>query len=372
MTSGGIIFKPPGMGGAERYVAFLSEIFDFPLHVLYSDVNHGAWIDEQMVHEFGEKPALPVLGRRVGGSFLDRMEYAFWKPPKEYDVVLSSGLVSKATVHYPHQTRVHLAIGVHQGAFGIPPRDVFSSNAFVKALQKANRALLRDQEASHLERGDAVVAQSEPTADIIEFYLGVKPDAVINPPVAVNSFHDDRPADEDIYLYVGGLHVYKQLDTVVEAFDGLDERLVVAGDGAEREKLERMAGDNIEFLGYVSEERKRELLARCEAVIQNHEFGVATVEALAAGAPVIAVDHRDIRNTQLLHLAAYSADIIDEGVNGIYFEDSNEAEPIRDAVRRAEATDWDHAAIQETAKPYSFDRIERQWRAVVRDASEGA
>jgi glycosyltransferase involved in cell wall biosynthesis len=365
MVNGGIIFKPPGMGGAERYVAFLSNIFDVPVHVLYSDVDHEQWIDGDSVEEFGAKRSLPLLGRRVGGAFIDRMEYAFWKPPKDYDVVFSSGLISKPTVHYPHQSRIHLAIGYHAGAFGIPPRDTFSSNSVIELWQKMNRLILRDQERSHLERADVVVAQSQPTADAIEFYHGVTPDAVINPPVDTDTFYSDRPSEEDFYLYIGGLHIYKYVDQVVEAFNSLPHNLVVAGDGAQRDELEARAGENVEFLGYVSEQKKRELLATCSGVLQNHEFGVATVEALASGAPVIAVDHHNIREKQVLHHAAYSADIIEDGINGLYYPDSTGPSHIREAIERAEGIDWEHGAIQATAEPYTHDAIEADWKEVL-------
>lgn len=361
---GGIILRPPGVGGVTEYVKFLAKVFDIPVYLLYSDIDEAIWGDVDVV-EFGQKRGLPVVGRRGIGDFIDRLEYAFWKPPKDWGYVISVGLPTKATVHYPDQRRIHLAIGFHQGSFGIPPRNEFSDFRIVEYLQKVNRIQLRTWEEAGLERADVIVAQSDLTKTAVEFYLGVSADEIIHPPVDVDSYFSDRPSDDNFYLYLGGLRDYKYLDQVVKAFNDLPHRLVIAGDGPERDKLERMAADNIDFVGYVSPEEKRRLFSRCKGLIQNHEFGTTAVEALAAGAPVIVVDHSNPVEKEVLRIGAYPTDLIETSVNGIVYEDSTGIKPLKEAVKTAENTTWDHDEIQESAERYGYDRIATKWRELI-------
>lgn len=354
----GIVFKRPGSGGAARYVGALARWFDAPVHVLgeTGDDVPNTWGDVT-VEAFGRRPSLPLIGRRGVGAFLDRLEYAFWRPPADHDVVISSGLVAKETVHRPGQTRIHLAHGFHRGAFGVPVRDGTSDRATVAALQRANRLLLRALEPRALDRVDVLVANSPFTADMIAHYHGIEADAVIAPPVAVDDFEVGDSGGP--YLYLGNLAPYKGVRDIVEAFADLPHELVVAGDGPLRDEIEALAGDGVTVEGYVSEDRKRELLRDSSGLIQhsvNETFGVTTVEAFASGTPVIAIDREN------------NPHLVDDGVNGVLF-DRRGPDAIRAAVERAETVDWDPRAIAETAAPYDADSCETRWRSLLDDAA---
>jgi glycosyltransferase involved in cell wall biosynthesis len=82
----------------------------------------------------------------------------------------------------------------------------------------------------------------------------------------------------------------KRVDVVVEAFRRTGLPLVVIGDGPERRRLEAMAGPNVRFLGRCSDAEATGWLERCRAYVYAglEDFGIAPVEAMAAGAPVIA------------------------------------------------------------------------------------
>jgi glycosyltransferase involved in cell wall biosynthesis len=112
---------------------------------------------------------------------------------------------------------------------------------------------------------------------------------VVYPPVAVDSFYH-RPSD-DYYLIVGELVAYKRIDAAVREFSASGRRLRIVGDGPEYRALRASAGRNIEFTGRVSDPELRELYARCRAFLLpgEEDFGIATVEALASGKPVIAL-----------------------------------------------------------------------------------
>jgi glycosyltransferase involved in cell wall biosynthesis len=113
--------------------------------------------------------------------------------------------------------------------------------------------------------------------------------AIIYPPVDTSRFEPSGRV-EDYYLIVGRLVPYRRVDVLIEAFNRLDRPLLIAGSGRDRERLEAMAGPNVTFLGYVPDERLPDLLARCRAFIfpGEEDFGIAPIQAMAAGRPVIA------------------------------------------------------------------------------------
>jgi len=112
---------------------------------------------------------------------------------------------------------------------------------------------------------------------------------VIHPPVAVGAFVNE-PA-EDYYLIVSELVAYKQLDYAVRTFAQNGRRLCIVGDGPELATLKRLGRSNIEFCGRVPDADLRTLYARCRAFLLpgEEDFGIATVEALASGKPVVAL-----------------------------------------------------------------------------------
>jgi glycosyltransferase involved in cell wall biosynthesis len=82
---------------------------------------------------------------------------------------------------------------------------------------------------------------------------------------------------------------HKRISTAIEAFNRLRRPLVVVGDGPDARRLRRMAGPTVKFVGRVDDARVAQLLAGCRALVvtANEEFGIAAVEAQAAGRPVI-------------------------------------------------------------------------------------
>ena len=113
---------------------------------------------------------------------------------------------------------------------------------------------------------------------------------VLPPPVAVERFRWDQPRD-DVYVSLCRLVPNKRVDVVVEAFNRTGLPLVVLGDGPERRRLEAMAGPAIRFLGRLSDQETAAWLERARAYVYAgmEDFGIAPVEAMAAGAPVIAL-----------------------------------------------------------------------------------
>ena len=137
-----------------------------------------------------------------------------------------------------------------------------------------------------------IVANSQTVRDRIRSYLGRKAE-VIYPPCDLAAFR--WRGQQGFYLSTARLSPLKRVDKIVEAFLQMpDKKLVVASGGEELPRLVRLAAGapNITFLGWVSEEKLRELMGEAIATIYipvAEDFGMSPVESMAAGKPVIGV-----------------------------------------------------------------------------------
>jgi glycosyltransferase involved in cell wall biosynthesis len=137
------------------------------------------------------------------------------------------------------------------------------------------------------QRVDCYLANSHTTRARVKAYFGRDAD-VIYPPVEIHRFTPGEVGD--YYVVLSELVAHKRIDRAVEAFNRLGRRLVIVGDGPDLYRLRRLAGPTVTFTGRVSDLRVTELLAGCRALVLPavEEFGIAAVEAQAAGRPVIA------------------------------------------------------------------------------------
>jgi glycosyltransferase involved in cell wall biosynthesis len=116
---------------------------------------------------------------------------------------------------------------------------------------------------------------------------------VIPPPVDTEFYTPALPSRkrEDFYLVVSALVPYKRVDQAVAVCTHLSRKLIVIGAGPERQRLEAMAGPTVRFLGWQPDEAIRDHYRRCRALLfpGEEDFGIVPVEALACGAPVVAL-----------------------------------------------------------------------------------
>ena len=153
---------------------------------------------------------------------------------------------------------------------------------------------------------------------------------VIYPPVDTEYYVPGGMPGDD-YVAVSRLVAYKRIDLLLEAFRGLpDRKLVIVGDGPEYARLKAAAGANVEFTGFLPSEQMRDRLQRARAFLfaAVEDFGIAPVEAMACGTPVIALRRGGAAETVLgLDAAAPT---------GVFFEEQT-AQAITAAVRVFEA-----------------------------------
>lgn len=152
---------------------------------------------------------------------------------------------------------------------------------------------LRRWDVDTAKKVDHFLCNSEAVRERISKIYG-RDAVVIHPPVDGQFFKSDslpKRDGEDYYLVVSALTPYKRVDLAVEAFNGFNRKLLVAGDGPSRRGCEKLAKtDNIRFLGNVSDEELNRLYVQATALIfpQEEDFGIVPLEAQACGTPVIA------------------------------------------------------------------------------------
>jgi glycosyltransferase involved in cell wall biosynthesis len=175
--------------------------------------------------------------------------------------------------------------------------------------------------------------------------------AVVHPPVAVERMRCAEP--EDYYLVVGELVPYKRIDLAVRAFSTCRRTLHVVGDGPQYAWLRSLAGDNVRFLGRLSDAELIEEYAHARAFVLpgEEDFGIAAVEALASGKPVIALKRGGALESVPVHTPA----------GGIFFRDPDEAH-LLEALDRFERLEpeIDPEPLQAWARRFSEAEFERR------------
>ncbi len=207
------------------------------------------------------------------------------------------------------------------------------------------------------QRVDRYVANSHLTAARVQRYFG-RESTVLHPPVEVGRFHPAPAGGVGAdYVVLAELMAHKRIDVAIRAFDSLRLPLTVIGDGPEARRLRRIAGPTISFTGRISDARVAQLLAACRAMVvtATEEFGIAAVEALAAGRPVIALDEGGVRES------------VTEGETGTFFE---RCEPgaLAEAVARFDALGIDPAVCRASAERFSTERFRATLAGIVEAA----
>jgi glycosyltransferase involved in cell wall biosynthesis len=207
------------------------------------------------------------------------------------------------------------------------------------------------------QRVDRYVSISELTAARIRRYFG-RESTIVHPPVELERFHP-APPDEvgEHYIVVAEQMAHKRIDVAVRAFTALGRPLVVVGDGPEARRLRRLAGPTVTFTGRVSDERVAELLrtARALVVTAAEEFGIAAVEALASGRPVVALESGGVLES------------VTPGVTGAYYPE-NTPEALAAAVVAFDPDEVDPADCVAAAERFGTLRFQAALRGIVAEA----
>lgn len=208
---------------------------------------------------------------------------------------------------------------------------------------------LRKWDLSAAQRPDYYVANSKAVANRIKSIYG-RSSHVIYPPINLHRF---RPSieQEDYYIVLSRLVSYKRIDIAIEACTRLNRRLLVIGEGPDRDRLETLAGPTVSFLGRLTDSEVEQHASRCRALLfpGEEDFGMAPLEIAAAGRPTIAFR------------AGGAIETIIEGTTGVFFDKQDPFE-LMAAIEKFEQQEWSSQALRAHAQRFSADVFQDSFR----------
>ncbi|MBU1018587.1 MAG: glycosyltransferase [Patescibacteria group bacterium] len=337
-------------GGAEKVVLAIHRMF--PDAPIFTSI-----YDEKKLPQFAEADVRTSFLQKWPKSKKKHQLYLKWMPMafeqfdlSDYDIVISSshscakGVITKpSTMHvsYCHTPMRYVWDDCHRYINDYPwPR-------IVKKIAPCFLHKIRLWDRLAADRVDYFISNSDYIGERIKKYYK-RDSKTIYPIVETNDFYLSSE-EEDFYLAVGRLIPYKKFDLIVDAFNHLGKPLKIVGRGPEMKRLKRMAGKNIEFLDYVSDEDLRMLYSTCKAFVfpQIEDFGIAPVEAMASGRPVIA------------YAEGGALETVKDGVSGVFFKTQSTEALIR-AVQKFEGKDFDPKKVASSVADFGRERFEKE------------
>lgn len=267
-----------------------------------------------------------------------------------FDLVISScSAFAKAVRTRPSAT--HIAYIHTPMRYAWDREGYLATSSLPVAARAAARVLhpfLRHWDRRMARRPDVLIANSMSVQQRIRDYWGLDSE-LIQPPVRM----DDIPvseADDGYLLVVSRVFAYRRLDLLVRAATSLGRRTIVVGEGPELAGLKAVAGPTVEFVGTKGREAVVDLVARCHAYVVpgDEAFGIAPVEAMAAGKPVIA------------YRGGGALDTMVDGMTGIFF-DRQTPEALAEAIVSLDGMNFDPKVIRANAERFSAPVFRRRF-----------
>jgi glycosyltransferase involved in cell wall biosynthesis len=278
---------------------------------------------------------------------------------RDYDLILSSShCVAKGI--FPHRalhiSYVHAPMryvwDMHDAYFG------GDTSPLTRLGMLLWRRYLQGWDVAASARVDYFLANSRNVAAKIQKLYG-RQATIIHPPVDLEKFHVGG-AQEPYYLIVSALVPYKRIDIAVRAFNEMRLPLKVVGEGPLRKRLERSAGPNIEFLGWVDEAVLAALYGSCQALIfpGEEDFGIVPLEAQACGRPVIAYGKGGVLDT-VIPVQANAENV--SSASGVFFSEQTPAHLIEavEVYRKLQGR-FNPEKIRDNAAQFSAQRFRDQ------------
>jgi len=299
----------------------------------------------------------PFLRKRYQKIFpLYPMGIRSLKLRKEYDLIISSesgpakGIVNKFNA--PHLCYIHS-----------PMRYCWShKQMYIDAVSFAVRPLmsfflerLRKWDEKTVNNVDKYISNSQNVADRVAKYYSRKAE-IVYPPISEAFFKNYKPLSKnrDNYLSFGAITPYKKIDLLVDSFNENGKRLIIIGEGSEREKLEKKAKENITFVGGVDWENVKEIIYNSKALLfpGEEDFGMIPLEVMAHGLPVIA-----FKKGGALETVVENKNNISKS-SGIFFNDQT-SESLQSAIDFFEdnMNQFDAMWIQDHARKFAEEQF---------------
>ena len=300
-------FLKKSFGGAEKVTFILNDLFNagystpdiFALTSNIKSLKRNSFKESEVKTSFIQ--SLP-FGKTNVQNYLPILPYAIEQfDLREYDLIISSShAIAKGVLTSPDQLHISYVHTPMRYAWDQMNTYLKKSKLSKIGFQIPLRFMLyklREWDFYSSQRIDYIIANSNFTSKRIKKYWGLE-SYVINPPVDIKRFKYNKNRG-NFYMSVNRLVPNKRIDLLIKAFNKLNLPLIIIGDGPERFKLEKISKNNIKFLKKISDREVENYMSRCRAFVYAgiEDFGIAPVEAMASGAPVIAYGRGGIMDT---------------------------------------------------------------------------
>jgi glycosyltransferase involved in cell wall biosynthesis len=330
------------MGGAERVAAAMHD--SFPSAPIYTTVALPHRLPKELRGADIRTSAmqhLPAMERRFRQYFMLYPLAVEHFDLSEYDLIFSSssGYAKgvKRRSNAVHVCYCHTPMRWVWRYEDYAARENFGRAA--KSLLPLSLWGLKKWDLRAARKPDYYIANSRIVADRIKQVYD-REAVVIPPPIDVDRFHMSSQVD-DYYLVLSRLVPYKRIDLAIEACKRLGRRLIIIGDGPDRDRLQKLAGPKTEFLGRQPDGRVNHYASRCRALLfpGEEDFGMVPLEVNAAGRPVIAFRGGGANETVI------------EGRTGIFFKKPTSASLV-EAIEKFESRSWDQHELRRHAERF--------------------
>lgn len=351
------------VGGAEKVLLEIHKMFpEAPIYTSKYDKKGINWFLDADVRT-GWLQIFPTVLRRFLGPL--RQRWFLKLDLSEYDLVISVTGAEAKSVKVPN--------GVHVSYCHVPTQYYWQMyddyiknpgfgflNPIVRGCFRLLVKPLRKADFEAAGKVDQFVTISEYARELILKYY--KREAVIvHPVVEVADFARElvEKSVENFYVVSSRQVTWKRLDLAIKACLKMKQKLVVIGEGPEHKNLMKIAGgsDLISFVPLLTKEELAKYLAKAQGYLfpSLEPFGIAPVEALAAGCPVIAFGEGGAR------------DYIKNGENGILFEKQS-VSALVEAMLKFEKMSFDRKKVSKTAEGFGKKRFDKELMAIIEKA----